>query len=75
MAFWRAHLRHTYSEQETSAFFAAWAEEDRYVPVDQELALLADAGFTAEVIWRLGPMGVIVATPAPQIARDRQRAE
>jgi SAM-dependent methyltransferase len=58
---WRAHLRASYSEAETDAFFAAWAEEDVYVPLAQELELIEAAGFRPEVIWRLAPMAVLAA--------------
>jgi ubiquinone/menaquinone biosynthesis C-methylase UbiE len=58
---WRAHLRCAYSDAETDAYFAAWAEEDVYVPLEDELAMLRDAGFVADVPWRRAPFGVIVA--------------
>ena len=41
---WRAHLRSSYSDAETDAFFAAWAEEDLYVPLLEELALMEACG-------------------------------
>ena len=58
-ATWRAHLRATYSDQETDGYFAAWAQEDVYVPLSHELALLRDAGFAPEVVWRQAPFAVI----------------
>jgi ubiquinone/menaquinone biosynthesis C-methylase UbiE len=58
---WRAHLRVTYSEEETDTYFAAWAKEDVYVPLPQELELLRDAGFIPEVVWRQGVFAVIAA--------------
>jgi ubiquinone/menaquinone biosynthesis C-methylase UbiE len=70
-AFWRAHLRQTSSDDETDGFFAGWAAEDRYVPLEQELAMLRDAGFAPEVVWRLAPMGVIAAR-CPNAAATRQ---
>jgi SAM-dependent methyltransferase len=60
---WRDHLRVTYSEQEADTYFAAWTEEDVYVPLPQELELLRDAGFVPEVIWRQGVFAVIAAIP------------
>ena len=59
---WRAHLRRAYSDAETDAYFAAWAAEDVYVPLEDELALLRAAGFVTDVPWRRAPFGVIVAT-------------
>ena len=58
---WRAHLHRSYSAEETEALFAAWAQEDVYFSLADELAMLRDAGFVADVVWRLGPMGVIAA--------------
>jgi SAM-dependent methyltransferase len=60
-AAWREHLRITYSDEETDRYFAAWAHEDVYVPLSQELALLRDAGFEPEVVWRQGPFAVVAA--------------
>jgi hypothetical protein len=57
---WRSHLRLTYSDAETEGFFAAWAGEDVYVPLEEELSLFREAGFTPEVVWRQAPMAVIV---------------
>ena len=39
----------------------AWAQEDVYVPLPQELELLRDAGFIPEVVWRQGVFAVIAA--------------
>jgi len=59
-AAWRAHLRLAYSDAETDGYFAAWAGEDVYLPLVQELAMLRDAGFTPDVVWRIAPFAVIV---------------
>jgi tRNA (cmo5U34)-methyltransferase len=58
---WRAHLRRTYSDGDTDGYFAAWADEDVYFALDDELAMLHAAGFSTEVVWRDGPMAVIAA--------------
>ncbi len=58
---WRAHLRRTYSDAEADAFFAAWAAEDVYMPLQDELAMLRDAQFEPDVIWRMESFGVIAA--------------
>jgi SAM-dependent methyltransferase len=57
---WRVHMRQSYSEQEIDGYFAAWAEEDVYVPLARELELLRDSGLTPEVAWRQGMFAVIV---------------
>jgi SAM-dependent methyltransferase len=58
---WREHLRLTYSDAEADRYLAAWAEEDVYVPLPQELELLRETGFMPEVIWRQGAFAVIAA--------------
>lgn len=58
---WRAHLQLTYSPEESDGHLAAWAEEDVYFPLNEELAMLAGAGFAPEVVWRDGPMVVVAA--------------
>ena len=60
-AAWRAHLRRSYSDADTDGYFAAWAAEDVYLPLVRELAMLRDAGFAPEVVWRIAPFAVIVA--------------
>ncbi len=59
---WRAHLRLHYSETETDAYFATWARDDMYVTLASELALVREAGFAPEVVWRRGTFAVIAAT-------------
>lgn len=61
---WRAHLRQSYSDSDTDGYFAAWAGEDVYFPLRQELAMMHDAGFAPEVIWRIAPFAVIAARAA-----------
>jgi tRNA (cmo5U34)-methyltransferase len=58
---WRAHLRRTYSEQETDAYFQAWKDEDVYFPLRDELTWLREAGFAPEVVWRHAPFAVVAA--------------
>ena len=58
---WRDHLRATYSDAETDQYFSAWAQEDTYVPLDEELVMLRRSGFGTDVVWRCGSMGVIAA--------------
>jgi len=57
---WRAHLRQWYSARETRGFFAAWAREDRYLPLALEVELLESVGFRVDVPWRRAPFGVVV---------------
>jgi SAM-dependent methyltransferase len=41
-----------------------WAKEDTYLPLDVEMAAMADAGFRVTCVWREGPMGVVVGRKA-----------
>ena len=44
---------HGIGDAEARGHFAAWAEEDRYFPLDAELGALRDAGFgEVECFWR-----------------------
>jgi ubiquinone/menaquinone biosynthesis C-methylase UbiE len=61
MRAWRTHVRGTYSAAKTRALFRSWAEEDVYVPLAEETALLVDAGFRVEVTWRRGAFAVLAA--------------
>jgi tRNA (cmo5U34)-methyltransferase len=46
-------------EAEARGHFAAWAGEDRYFPLDDELAALRRAGFAeVECFWRRGAMAI-----------------
>jgi tRNA (cmo5U34)-methyltransferase len=60
---WRAHLRESYPPDEADGYLAAWAGEDVYFQLHDELAMLSDAGFAPDVVWRDGPMAVIAARP------------
>ena len=64
-AAWRAHLGQTYSETEVDAFFAAWAEEDTYMPLPTELELIRQSGFAPATVWRRGAFAVIAARIPP----------
>jgi ubiquinone/menaquinone biosynthesis C-methylase UbiE len=46
---------HRISDAEARQHFAAWADEDRYFPLDAELSALREAGFDeVECFWRRG---------------------
>lgn len=57
---WYAHMAlHGISEEEADAHFAQWAEEDRYVPLVEELQLVAAGGFARpDCFWRDGGLAV-----------------
>ena len=51
---------HGISDAEARGHFAAWAEEDRYFPLDAELGALRDAGFDeVECFWRRGLCAIL----------------
>jgi tRNA (cmo5U34)-methyltransferase len=59
---WTRHLLASgFSKSEVADHFRQWSTEDRYFEVQTELRLLHEAGFSnLEVIWRRGPMAVLV---------------
>lgn len=64
---WYRHMEeHGITPAEADAHFAAWAEEDSYVPLPDELALLGEAGFPRpECFWRDGGIAVYGAFARP----------
>ena len=64
-AFWAAHMvSRGIPEERAYQHFAEWAEEDTYQPIEDELAAMAAAGFTAGVAWHEGPIAVLVGHKA-----------
>ena len=60
-AFWAAHMvSRGIPEERAWQHFAEWAEEDTYLPIEQEFAAMAAAGFTAGIALHEGPMAVLV---------------
>lgn len=57
---WLAHLRQNYSPARAEGFLSAWAKEDVYFTLEQEMALLKRAGFKAEVAFRKNCFAVVV---------------
>jgi tRNA (cmo5U34)-methyltransferase len=58
---WRVHLERAYSRRRAEMFLRAWAREDVYVPLEDELAMMRAAGFRPDVVWRKGAFAVIGA--------------
>lgn len=58
---WLAHLEKTYSPSQARGFLRAWAKDDHYTTLPDELALLRRAGFTPEIVERHGAFAVVVA--------------
>jgi tRNA (cmo5U34)-methyltransferase len=56
---------HGISVTEARVYFAAWAQEDRYFPLDVELRAMREAGFDeVECVWRRGLSAVTCALRA-----------
>ena len=49
------------SEARVREHFREWAEEDTYLPLEDELRVLRAIGFDAHRVWNDGPIGVVVA--------------
>jgi SAM-dependent methyltransferase len=59
---WLRHLEETYTPRESRAYLRAWAKEDFYVPLAEEIDLLERAGFTVDIAGRRHSFAVIVGT-------------
>jgi SAM-dependent methyltransferase len=58
---WMAHLRRSYTRREALAFLRAWAKDDVYAPLREEIGRLERAGFTVDVPGRRGSFAVVLA--------------
>ena len=73
---WVDHMIHNGIDEERAwRNLDDWAEEDTYLPLDDELAALVDVGFDASVTWRLGPINVVVARRPLAGSTDRCPAD
>ena len=59
-AAWRTHLQRRYGRARAEGFLRAWAKEDFYFELDEEIALLKSAGFAVDVPWRCDSFAVLV---------------
>jgi ubiquinone/menaquinone biosynthesis C-methylase UbiE len=59
---WLEHLERSYARAEADRLLRAWAHEDHYFVLDDELRLLRNAGFAAEVVWRHDAFAVLAAS-------------
>lgn len=58
---WMAHLGRTFGTRARARrVYDSWADEDVYVPLADEIAMLERAGFAVDVPWRRSPFAVIV---------------
>lgn len=61
-AAWLAHLRRRYRGDRGAACLRAWAKEDVYFRLEDEIDLCREAGFSVDVPWRHGSFAVVVGT-------------
>jgi tRNA (cmo5U34)-methyltransferase len=69
---WLAHLERSYSAREAVAYLRAWAKEDHYARLTDEIAMLKRAGFGVDVVWRRGSFAVLAAAKSTA-TEDRRR--
>jgi tRNA (cmo5U34)-methyltransferase len=58
---WLAHLQATCSRAEAEGHLAAWAGEDIYFPLADEIEWLREAGLLPEILWRQDGFAIIVS--------------
>jgi len=64
-AAWERHLRRHHGAKRSAGYFAAWAGEDRYFPLEIELEMMRTAGFRTEVVWRSGAFATVLGLRSP----------
>ena len=57
---WDKHMLQFYTQRQVKEFSAAWAGEDTYFPLREEINMLSAVGFEVEVAWRRAPLAVLV---------------
>lgn len=65
---WRAHLQCRYGLARAERFLRAWAKEDVYFRLEDEIDLLRRTGFAIDVPWRRDGFAVVVGAkrrPSP----------
>jgi SAM-dependent methyltransferase len=59
---WLAHLERRYTPRQAAGYLRAWAKDDHYAPLVDEVHLMERAGFAVDIAWRRGSFAVVVAT-------------
>jgi ubiquinone/menaquinone biosynthesis C-methylase UbiE len=57
---WLAYLERRYSPKASAAYLRAWAKEDHYVTLADEIGMLERCGFGVDVGWRRGSFAVVI---------------
>ena len=59
---WFAHLGRSFGGRAGGrSVYESWADEDVYVPLEDEIKMLQRAGFATDVTWRKSPFAVVAA--------------
>lgn len=70
---WLAHLESSFTRGEAEGHLRAWAEEDTYFPLEDELEWLRSAGLAPQVRWRETGFAVLAARRAGTAHGSRSR--
>lgn len=63
---WAAHMvAKGIPEARAWQHFRDWADEDTYLPLDDELAALTAVGFSPARVWQSVPINVVRSTKTP----------
>lgn len=65
---WLTHLERSCSRAEAEGYLSAWADEDTYFPLREELGWLREARLAPEVRWREPGFAVVAAWREPAAA-------
>lgn len=57
---WLAHLERRYSARQAAGYLRAWAKDDHYARLADEVRLMERAGFTVDIPWRRGSFAVVM---------------
>ena len=61
---WVRHLERFYAPAEAAGYLQAWATEDTFFPLEEELESLRGVGLQPDVVWRADGFAVIAARRA-----------
>ena len=61
-AAWLAYLQETYPAREAKAYLRAWAKDDSYARLPDEIRLLERAGFSIDIVGRRQSFAVLAAS-------------
>lgn len=57
---WKDHLLLSYTQQQAEQYLAAWSQEDVYIPLAEEIALMQQSELSVEVVWRKDAFAVLI---------------